>query len=77
MTLSDEQMRALRILNRAGTIGRSETLLLAHGFASPLLAALVRDGLATTIQESALVGGEMTTITLMRITDAGRQELVF
>ena len=77
MTLSDEQMRALRILNRAGTIGRSETLLLAHGLATPLLAALVRDGLATTTQESALVGGEMTTITLMRISDAGRRALVF
>jgi hypothetical protein len=75
MALSQEQLRALRILAAAGAVGRTETLLKAHGFATPLLAALVRDGLATAAQESVPAGHETTTLTLMRITDAGRQAL--
>jgi hypothetical protein len=60
--ISDDQRRSLRLLAR-GPHGCTEAIMLAHGFKAELLAALVRDGLATkqpgdhTRRQAALGGG--------------------
>jgi hypothetical protein len=69
--IDDEQRRALELL--AGwPEGLTETRLLArHKFTSDALAALVRDGLATSTIEKVRGGKYPAQVTRYKITDAG------
>jgi hypothetical protein len=69
-----EQHRALRFL--AGSpLGATEAIMLAHGFTSAMLDALVRDGLATAERRAVRAGRRPIQVTWFAITDAGRQAL--
>jgi len=50
--------------------------MLAHGFGIPLMVELVRDGLATATPERLRAGKIKMEIARVRITDAGRRELL-
>ena len=75
MKLTDEQLRALRLLDNAGPRGATETLLASHGFAANLLVGLVREGLATAESKTVRAGGRFIEVTRVRITGAGRDAL--
>jgi hypothetical protein len=55
--------------------GCSEVLMAAHGVPAPLLAELVRDGLAATHDERVMAGGRLLQVARVKITDAGRRTL--
>jgi hypothetical protein len=74
MKLVDDQRAALGIL-AASVRGRTESLMLAHGFAIGMLRGLVRDGLATALREPAYYNKRAVLVTVMQITDAGRKAL--
>jgi hypothetical protein len=50
-------------------------MMLAHGFKAELLAALVRDGLATAQPGTIRVGGRQLGVVWVMITDAGHRAL--
>jgi hypothetical protein len=68
-------IRALEVLAKTGTEGCTEALMLAHGFASQLLVALLREGLAAGTTEHMVVGGRKNVVLVLRITNAGRKAL--
>ena len=72
MKLADDQRAALGML-AASARGRTESLMLAHGFA--MLHGLVRDGFATAVREPAYYNRRAVVVTTMEITDAGRRAL--
>jgi hypothetical protein len=74
MMLSDDQREALGML-AASLRGRTESVMLAHGFEIETLRGLVRDGLATADRETAYYHRRAVLITTMRITEAGRQAI--
>jgi hypothetical protein len=74
MKLADDQRAALGMLN-ASVRGRTESLMLAHGFVLGMLHGLVRDGLATAVREPAYPNRRAVLVTMMQITDAGRRAL--
>jgi hypothetical protein len=74
MNLADDQLAALGML-AASVRGRTESIMLAHGFAIGMLRGLVRDGLATAVREPAYYNRRAVLVTTMRITDAGRKAL--
>jgi hypothetical protein len=74
MKLADDQRAALGVL-AASVRGRTESLMLAHGFAIGMLHGLVRDGLATAVREPAYYNRRAVLVTMMEITDAGRRAL--
>jgi hypothetical protein len=74
MKLTDDQREALGVL-AASLRGRTESMMLAHGFAIGMLRGLVRDGLATADRETAYYHRRAVLVTTMRITDAGRQAI--
>jgi hypothetical protein len=74
MNLTDEQRSALGML-AASMRGRTESMMLAHGFAIGMLRGLVRDGLATADREPAYYHRRAVIVTAMRISDAGRQAI--
>jgi hypothetical protein len=74
MKLAVDQRAALGIL-AASVRGRTESLMLAHGFAIGMLHELVRDGLATAVREPAYPNRRAVLVTMMQITDAGRRAL--
>jgi hypothetical protein len=47
----------------------------AHGVPAPLLAELVRDGLAAELAGRVVAGGHTIEVTRVRITEAGRRAL--
>ena len=72
--LGNDEREALLLL--AGSPqGRTESILMAHGFAIGVLHGLVRDGLATATREGAITARRGIVVTRMRITDAGRRSL--
>ena len=68
--LGGEQSRALRLL-ACGPFGVTEAVMHVHGFTRPMLAKLVRAGLATVQSET----GKAIAVGRIRITDAGRRWL--
>ena len=69
-----EQHRALRLL--AGSpLGTTEAIMLAHGFTSAMLDALLRYGLATAERRAVRAGRRRIEVTWLTITEAGRQAL--
>jgi hypothetical protein len=66
--LGGEQRRALRLL-ACNPFGATETVMHVHGFTRPMLAKLIRAGLATVQTGKAIAAGRI------RITDAGRRWL--
>jgi hypothetical protein len=69
-----ERLRALRLLAAAPN-GRTEAIMLAHGFTNALLDGLVRGGLATADRRAMRAGRQPVEVTWLVITDAGRQAL--
>ena len=65
--LGGEQRRALRLL-ACNPFGATEAIMHVHGFTRPMLATLVRAGLATAQSET----GKAIAVGHIRITDAGR-----
>jgi hypothetical protein len=63
-----EQRRALRLL-ACNPFGATEATMHVHGFTRPMLAKLVRAGLATAQSET----GKAIAVGRIRITDAGRR----
>jgi len=55
--------------------GYPETLLLAHGFKTKMLAGLVHEGLATVQRESVRAGDQMIKAAHIAITEAGQRAL--
>jgi hypothetical protein len=74
MKLADDQRAALGML-AASVHGRTESLMLAHGFAIGIILGLVRDGLATAVREPAYPNRRAVVVTMMQVTDAGRRAL--
>jgi hypothetical protein len=72
--LTDEQRRALRLLASIPN-GCTETLMLARGFELSMLRTLPRDGLAGAEPYNTFARGQHITMTLMRITEAGRKAI--
>ena len=68
------RQRALELL-ASSPAGCSEAILAAHGFTVKHLVELVRAGLATAKIERMVAGGHPMEVTVVRITDAGRQVL--
>jgi hypothetical protein len=70
----DEYRRALTFL-KGRPHGRTETMMVAHGFSVASLKDLIRAGLVTAKTESA---GHKTPITIvrLRITETGRKALL-
>jgi hypothetical protein len=68
--LGGEQRRALQLL-ACSPFGATEAIMHVHGFARPMLAKLVRAGLATVQSET----GKAIAVGRIRITDAGRRWL--
>ena len=68
--LGGEQRRALRLL-ACNPFGVTEAIMHLHGFTRPMLATLVRAGLATVQSET----GKAIAVGSIRITDAGRRWL--
>jgi hypothetical protein len=68
--LGGEQRRALRLL-ACNPFGATEAIMHVHGFRRPMLAKLVRAGLATAQSET----GKAIAVGSIRITDAGRRWL--
>ena len=64
--LGGEQRRALRLL-ACNPFGATEAIMHVHGFRRPMLAKLVRAGLATAQSET----GKAIAVGRIRITDAG------
>ena len=68
--LGGEQRRALRLL-ACNPFGVTEAIMHLHGFTRPMLATLVRAGLATVQSET----GKAIAVGRIRIMDAGRRWL--
>jgi hypothetical protein len=66
-----DSVRALGMLAAAGRNGLTLQLLAACSFRADMIAALVCEGLATLTHEKIQVGGEMTEVAKVRITDSG------
>lgn len=69
-----DRRRALELLASCPD-GCSELLLAAHGVPAPLLAELVRDGLAAELAGRVVAGGDTLNVARVRITEAGRRAL--
>ena len=75
LLISAEQRRALQLLVDAPLGTTEELLMLARGFDSDILAALLRDGLVTKRPEAIRVGRRTVEVARVRITEAGRRVL--
>jgi hypothetical protein len=69
-----DRRRALELLASCPD-GCSEVLMAAHGVPAPLLAELVRDGLAAELAGRVVAGGHTIEVTRVRITEAGRRAI--
>jgi hypothetical protein len=69
--LSTEERRALEVLAKSAD-GCTTSIMLAHGFASSVLAQLITTGLATAKSEHIRAGQRAIDVTRVRITYAGR-----
>ena len=73
-TPKQQRRQALELLE-ASIDGYTEAIMLAYGFKTEFLAALVDAGLATASIERMVAGGRRIEVTRMRITAAGRRAL--
>jgi hypothetical protein len=72
--LTDERRRALRLL--AGSRrGCTTSIMMAHGFASEILAHLARCDLSATKAETVRVRVTSIEVVRVRITSAGRKAI--
>jgi hypothetical protein len=72
--LSDEEIRALRLLARSPN-GCTEPVILAHGFALDHIANLVFGGFAKREVRNMTSNGRQEKVVRMQITDAGRKAI--
>jgi hypothetical protein len=75
--LSAEQRRALEMLATAGSKGLTLQFLVVCSSEAAMVAALVDEGLATITRVGIQVGDKMIEVATVRITDPGRDALVF
>ena len=73
--LGREQRRALEMLADAGLRGCTGATLVGHGFDIDMIAALVKEGLATAHRETMRMGRRKIQVARIRITDAGRMAI--
>jgi hypothetical protein len=73
--LRAEQRLALALLANVPHGVTQDLLLLAHGFDSDVIAALVHIGLAKVRRETIKAGGPPIEVVRITITDAGRRAL--
>jgi hypothetical protein len=73
-SISADQRRALTLL-AGSALGCTEAIMLAHGFKAELLAALLREGLATKQPGTIRAGGRRLGVVWVMITDAGQRAL--
>jgi hypothetical protein len=73
-SISAEQRRALRLLV-GSPFGRTEAIMLAHGFKAEVLAGLLRKGLATIQPGTVRAGRRRIEVVWVMITDGGRRAL--
>jgi hypothetical protein len=69
-----EQRRALELLASCRD-GRTESILLAHGFTIEQMVELLRAGLATATPERVIAGGKPIEVARGRITEVGRRAI--
>jgi hypothetical protein len=72
--LSDEELRALRLLARSPN-GCTEPVMLAHGFTPDQIANLVFAGLARRDVRNMAAGERQIKVVRMEITAAGRKAI--
>jgi hypothetical protein len=72
--LDASRRRALELL-AAAPDGRTEGIMLAHGFTVELLLDLSMAELAIATPEGMVAGGHTVEVARMRITEAGRKRL--
>jgi hypothetical protein len=72
--LSDEELRALRLLARYPS-GCTEQVMLANGFTPDQIANLVFGGLAKREVRNVALGGRQLKVVRMEITAAGRKAI--
>jgi hypothetical protein len=72
--LSDEELRALRLLARYPS-GCTEQVMLGHGFTPDQIANLVFGGLAKRDARYMALDGGQVKVVRMEITDAGRKAI--
>jgi hypothetical protein len=77
MLTPGRQRRCTLELLAGSTDGRTETILLAHGFPVGPLFKLIDAGLATARAKRVMVGGRSIGVTRVRITDAGRRAIAW
>lgn len=73
--LSRERRHVLRILARSGHLSVTEAVLMAYGFSSPMLAAMVCDGFVTVAVETICAGDRTIKVRTFRITEVGRKAI--
>jgi hypothetical protein len=72
--LNSEHRRALRLLARSPE-GRTEAVLMAHGFTSEMLDELISSGNAKAEAHTMTSGGRPVVVVWLQITAAGRKVL--
>ncbi len=70
-----DRRRALELLASCRD-GRTEAMMLAHGFTVEQIVELVRAGLATAQPERTRAGGHEIEVTRVHITDASQRMLL-
>jgi hypothetical protein len=66
--------RALELL-ASSREGRTEAIMIAHGFTVSDIVLLVHAGLATATAKRVIAGSQKIEVATVRITEAGRQML--
>ena len=69
---SPTSVLALQVLAHYGAKGCTEALMMAHGFSTELMTALVRRGFACFKPERIVSGTRTMNVMNLRITNAGR-----
>jgi hypothetical protein len=69
-------IRALELLANADSKGCTEALMMAHGFTSQLMIALLRESLAAVSAEHMVRDGRKLRVLVLRITHKGRKALM-
>jgi hypothetical protein len=72
--LSDEELRALRLLARHPS-GRTEQVMLGHGFTPDRIVNLVFGGLAKREVRNMAIDGRQMKVVRMHVTAAGRKAI--
>jgi hypothetical protein len=73
--LSRERRRALQVLAGSGDLGVAESIMMAYGFSTAMLAAMACDGYVTVVVDIVRAGDRTTKVRRLQITDTGRKAI--